>query len=287
VTRCSDPTITLLIACPDRPGIVAAVAGFIFEHHGNIIESDQYSTDPHNGMFFMRISFAEDTFTLGAAELRTAFSPVAQTFAMDWHVSYSRHRKRVMILASKLDHCLVDLLWRWQRGELAMDITGILSNHPDLEPLSRMYTLPYLHLPVRSETRVADQRRLFDALEGRADFLVLARYMQILEPFVVAAYPHRIINIHHSFLPAFAGAHPYKSAFERGVKLVGATAHYVTAELDGGPIIAQDVIHCNHRDTLDDLMRKGQDVERRVLAEAVRLHLEDRVLVHNNKTIVF
>jgi formyltetrahydrofolate deformylase len=206
---------------------------------------------------------------------------------MNWSVHYSRYRKRVGLLVSKLDHCLADLLWRWKSGELVMDIACIASNHRDLEPLAEMYDIPYHYFPVRKEERQEDQRRMQNFLRGKVDFLVLARYMQILEPFFVKEYGHRIINIHHSFLPAFVGAKPYQQAFDRGVKLIGATAHYVTDCLDEGPIIAQDVIHCNHRDTVDDLVRKGRDVERRVLAEAVRVHIEDRVLVYKNKTIVF
>lgn len=282
-----QPTITLLISCPDRPGIVAAVSQFIFEHGGNILESDQHSTNQEECRFFMRISFAEEGFKLAPAELVAGFQPVADHFQMRWSVSYSRRRKRAGILVSKLDHCLTDLLWRWKSGELAMDLAFVLSNHPDLESLAQMYGVPYYHLPVRKEQRQEDQRRMLDLVGDSVDFLILARYMQILEPFVVQAYPQRIINIHHSFLPAFVGANPYQRAFQRGVKLIGATAHYVTESLDEGPIIAQDVIHCNHRDTTEDLVRKGRDVERRVLAEAVRLHTEDRVLVYENKTIVF
>ena len=279
--------ITLLISCPDQPGIVAAVSQFIFEHGGNIFQSDQHSTDLHNGTFFMRIGFTEDSFTLCQSELTRDFAPIAEAFHMNWSVHYSRHRKRAALLVSKLDHCLTDLLWRWNSGELALDISCILSNHPDLEPVAQRYQIPFYHYPVRKDRRHDDQMRMLEFLYGRVDFLVLARYMQVLEPFFVNAYPHEIINIHHSFLPAFIGANPYQQAFERGVKIIGATAHYITENLDEGPIIAQDVIHCNHRDTLDDLVRKGRDVERRVLAEAVRLHAEDRVLVYQNKTIVF
>jgi formyltetrahydrofolate deformylase len=181
---------------------------------------------------------------------------------------------------SKLDHCLIDLLWRWKSGELNMDIPCIISNHQSLETLAHMYGIPYYYFPTQKEHRSTDQQRILEFLSDKVDFLILARYMQILEPFFVTAYPHQTINIHHSFLPAFIGANPHERAFERGVKLIGATAHYVTDDLDEGPIIAQDVIHCNHRDTLADLMRKGRDVERRVLAEAVRLHTEDRVLVY-------
>lgn len=282
-----DKMITLLISCPDQPGIVASVSQFIFEHQGNIFQSDQHSTSLHDGTFFMRVSFTEDSFTLSEADLVDAFRPIADALHMNWSVHYSRHRKRVGILVSKFDHCLTDLLWRWKSGELALEIPFIISNHHDLEPLARMYDIPYHYFPVRKEQRKEDQMRLLDFLQGKVDFLVLARYMQIVEPFIVREYAHRIINIHHSFLPAFIGANPYEKAFERGVKLIGATAHYVTDNLDEGPIISQDVIQCNHRDTVEDLIRKGRDVERRVLAEAVRLHVEDRVLVYNNKTIVF
>ena len=282
-----DNMITLLISCPDRPGIVAAVSSFIFEHQGNIYQSDQHSTDLHHGTFFMRTSFAEDSFTLNQADLVGSFTPIAKMFHMDWSVHYSRQRKRVGIFVSKLDHCLTDLLWRWKSGELAMDIPCIISNHQNLEALAQMYGIPYYYFPSEKEHRSLDQQRMLAFLSNKVDFLILARYMQILEPFFVKAYPHQIINIHHSFLPAFTGANPYERAFERGVKLIGATAHYVTDDLDEGPIIAQNVIHCNHRDTLADLIRKGRDVERLVLAEAVRLHTEDRVLVYKNKTIVF
>lgn len=279
--------IILLVSCPDRPGIVAAISRFIFEHNGNILESDQHSTSKQEYQFFMRISFVEDGFSLTAEQLVKAFQPIAERFQMQWSVSYTCQRKRVGILVSKLDHCLTDLLWRWKSGELSMHIPFIISNHPDLEGLASMYNVPYYHLPVRKEQRREDQLRMLELINGQVDFLILARYMQILEPFFVQAYPQRIINIHHSFLPAFVGANPYQRAFERGVKLIGATAHYVTESLDEGPIIAQDVIHCNHRDTSEDLARKGRDVERRVLAEAVRLHTEDRVLIYENKTIVF
>jgi formyltetrahydrofolate deformylase len=281
------PAITLLISCSDQPGIIAAVSSFIFAHGGNILESDQYVTVKQECTFFMRVSFGEEDFRLNTAELYDAFRPIADRFRMQWSIHYTRQRKRAGIFVSKLDHCLIDLLWRWRSGELAMDIPFIISNHPDLEPLARMYDVPYYHFPVHRETREVGERRILEFIEGKVDFLILARYMQILEPFFVETYPQRIINIHHSFLPAFVGANPYQRAFERGVKLIGATAHYITDNLDEGPIIAQDVIHCNHRDTAEDLRRKGRDVERRVLAEAVRLHTENRVLIYENKTIVF
>ncbi len=283
----NHPTITLLISCPDQPGIVATVSRFIFEHHGNIVESDQHTTNHHAGIFFMRISFSEEGFALTQSALFTTFQPIATQFRMQWSVHYSRQRKRVAIFVSKLDHCLTDLLWRWKSDELKMDIACIISNHPTLEAQAAMYGLPYQHFPIGKETRAIDQRHILDFLAGQVDFLILARYMQILEPFVVNAYTNQIINIHHSFLPAFVGANPYERAFDRGVKLIGATAHYVTANLDEGPIIAQNVIHCNHRDSVEDLIRKGRDVERLVLADAVRIHTEARILTFGNKTIVF
>lgn len=280
-------TVTLRITCPDQPGIVAAVSSFIFSHNGNILESDQYSSKQSDSTFFMRSNFDEDSFHLSPTELINAFQPIAERFNMQWHVSYSRQRKRAGILVSKFDHCLVDLLWRWKSGELVMDIPFIVSNHPNLEAIAQMYGVPYYHFPIQRETRREDQKRMLDFIGDKVDFLILARYMQILEPFVVEAYPQQIINIHHSFLPAFIGASPYEQAFKRGVKIIGATAHYVTNNLDEGPIIAQDVIHCNHQDTVEDMIRKGRDVERRVLADAVRLHTEDRILVRQNKTVIF
>jgi formyltetrahydrofolate deformylase len=282
-----NQTITLRISCPDQPGIVSAVSSFIFLHNGNILESNQHSSNHDDRTFFMRISFDEKSFLLNQNELLHEFHPIAERFNMQWQVSYSQQHKRAGILVSKFDHCLVDLLWRWKSGELSMDIPFIVSNHPKLETFAQMYGIPYYHFPIHRETRSEDQQRMLDFIGDKVDFLVLARYMQILEPFVVEAYPHRIINIHHSFLPAFIGANPYEQAFNRGVKIIGATAHYVTNNLDEGPIIAQDVIHCDHRDTVEDMVRKGRDVERRVLAEAVRLHTEDRILVRQNKTFIF
>lgn len=235
----------------------------------------------------MRITFGTEGFALNSQVIQEYFQPIADHFHMKWSVHYSEMRKRAAIFVSKLDHCLADLLWRWKSGELKMDIPFIISNHRDLEPFAQMYGLPYYHFPVQRVTHHEDQQRILEFIRGKVDFLILARYMQIIEPFFVAEYPYRIINIHHSFLPAFVGANPYQRAFERGVKLIGATGHYVTDNLDEGPILAQDVIRCNHCDTVEDLVRKGKYVERRVLAEAVQLHIENRVQVHQNKTIVF
>src|SRR5437868_125056 len=279
--------ITLLISCPDQPGIVATVSQFIFEHGGNIFQSDQHSTDLHDGTFFMRVSFTEDSFRLSQSDLTRAFTPIAQRLQMHWSVHYSRCRKRAALLVSKWDHCLTDLLWRWNSGELAMDIACILSNHPDMEPVAQRYHIPYYLFPIHKEHRHDDQMRMLEFLSGKVDFLVLARYMQILEPFFVNAYPHQMINIHHSFLPAFSGAHPYQQAFERGVKIIGATAHYVTEKLDEGPIIEQDVVRISHRDQLQDLIQKGRDIEKAVLSRAVRWHIEHRILVYAKKTVVF
>ena len=281
------PHITLLISCPDQPGIVSAVSSFIFKYNGNILESDQHSTNKQDCTFFMRVSFGAEDFTLNMDELSLTFQSIAERFHMQWSIHHSEQRKRVGIFVSRLDHCLVDLLWRWKSGELKMDIPFVISNHPDLESLAQMYHVPYYHFPVQRVTRIEDEQRILEFIRGKVDFLILARYMQILEPFFVTEYPNRIINIHHSFLPAFVGANPYQRAFDRGVKLIGATGHYVTDNLDEGPILAQDVIRCDHRDTVEDLMRKGKDVERRVLAEAVQLYTEDRILVYGNKTIVF
>jgi formyltetrahydrofolate deformylase len=227
-------------------------------------------------------------FGLGREEFRPAFAPLAREHRMDWRVAYTDRLKRMAIMVSKYDHCLLDLLWRWDSGELRAQIPLVISNHPDTAPRVETYNIPFYHLPVTKEAKAQHESRILDLLfEHAIDFVVLARYMQILSPKFVAAYPNRIINIHHSFLPAFAGADPYHRAHERGVKTIGATAHYVTEELDAGPIIHQDVAHVTHRDTAEDLARLGREVERRVLARAVRWHLEDRVLVDGNRTVVF
>jgi formyltetrahydrofolate deformylase len=241
-----------------------------------------------SGTFFMRLEIEGEGFGLTREEFDSAFAPLARRHGMDWRVSHTDTPKRMAILVSRYDHCLIDLLWRWDAGELKAQIPLVVSNHPDLEARSEIYGIPFHHLPVTQGAKAEQEAKVLDLLfEHGVNLVVLARYMQILTPKFVAAYPHGIINIHHSFLPAFAGADPYRRAHERGVKTIGATAHYVTDELDAGPIIHQDVAHVTHRDTVDDLVRLGREVERRVLARAVRWHLEDRILVDGDRTVVF
>jgi formyltetrahydrofolate deformylase len=278
----------LLISCADRPGIVAAVSRFLFEHGANILDADQHSTDPAGGMFFMRMAFHLDGLDLGRAELEGAFAAqVAEPFAMEWSIAYATDRKRVAILVSREEHCLLDLLWRWRSGELDADVGLVLSNHRAVEDDAARFGVPFVHVPVTPETKAQAEAAMLEQLAGRFDLVVLARYMQVLSSDFLAGVGAPIVNIHHSFLSAFAGADPYRRAIERGVKIIGATAHYVTEELDAGPIIEQDVVRVSHRDDLGALVRLGRDVERTVLARAVQRHLEDRVLVHENRTVVF
>ena len=282
-----DTTIRLLISCPDAKGIIAAVAGFIVEHGGNILYADQH-TDPLTAEFFMRVEIERDGFGLHEDTFATAWSAVAARFGMSWRAYWGTRVKRMAVLASKEGHCVSDLLWRWSTGELAVDIPLVVSNHDVLADAVGGYGVEFHHEPVTASTRQRQEERLISLLgDADVDFVVLARYMQVLSPAFVAAYPAQIINIHHSFLPAFAGAQPYQQAHERGVKLIGATSHYVTDELDQGPIIAQQTTPIGHRDTVEDLIRKGRDLERVVLASAVRLHVQDRILVSGNKTVVF
>jgi formyltetrahydrofolate deformylase len=278
---------TLLVGCPDRKGIVASLAQLLYGHGANILDSDQHS-DPVEGQFFQRIRFDLSSLSTDRHTLEAGIREVAQRFAMAWRLEYGHRTKRAALFASKHDHCLYDLLVRYRAKELACEIAAVVSNHRDAEPIAQHFGVPFHHLPVTPETRAQQEAAAIELLEReRVDLIVLARYMQILSPAFVARFPARIINIHHSFLPAFVGANPYRQAFTRGVKLIGATSHYVTSELDQGPIIEQDVIGCSHRDSVEDLVRKGRDVERRVLAAAVRWHLEDRILVYANKTVVF
>jgi formyltetrahydrofolate deformylase len=278
--------LRLLISCPDKKGLIAAISSFIAMHDGNILSADQYVSD--TGTFFMRLEIEGEGFGLGRDEFAGAFAPLARRHRMEWRVSHTDTPNRMAILVSRYDHCLIDLLWRWDSGELDAEIPLVVSNHPDLASRTEIYGIPFHHLPVTKETKAEQEGKLLDLLfEQGVDVVVLARYMQILSPEFVDAYPSRIINIHHSFLPAFAGADPYRRAHARGVKTIGATAHYVTEELDAGPIIHQDVAHVTHRDTVEDLVRLGREVERRVLARAVRWHLEDRILVDGNRSVVF
>ncbi len=277
----------LLISCPDRKGEVATIADFVFRHGGNILHADEHA-DEESGLFLMRVEFDPKDFDFALGEFGKYFSPVADTFNMKWRLAQSSDRPRMIIFVSKYDHCLVDLLYRHKSGELACHIPLIISNHPDNREIADFYGIPYAVVSVTKDNKAAAEEQVHGLIkEHKAHFMVLARYMQILSNEFVNRYPQRIINIHHSFLPAFVGARPYHQAFERGVKLIGATSHYVTEVLDDGPIIEQDVVRVSHRDTVEDLMRKGRDLEKVVLSRAVRAHLENRVLVYGNKTVVF
>ena len=278
----------LLVSCTDRPGIVAEVSTFLRDRGANILQSDQHTTDPEGGAFFMRTEFKLDGLEDDAEAFEAAFaSAVAEPLGMDWWMHYASRRKRVAILVSRYDHCLAELLWRWRRGELYADIPLVISNHPDLAAEATRFNVHFEHVPVDRDNKAEAERAMLDLLGGSFDLIVLARYMQILTPTFLGAVRTPIINIHHSFLPAFAGADPYARAHERGVKIIGATAHYVTEELDAGPIIEQDVARVTHREGVESLVRTGADLERIVLLRAVRSHLERRVLISGNRTIVF
>ena len=277
----------LLISCPDRKGEVATIADFVDRHNGNILHADEHA-DEESGLFLMRVEFDPKDFDIDLADFGKHFSPVAEAFQMTWQLAQSSLRQRMIILVSKYDHCLVDLLYRHKSGELACDIPLIISNHADNQAIADFYRIPYAIVPVTKENKAQAEAKIQSLIdEQKPDFMVLARYMQILSNEFVNRYPQRIINIHHSFLPAFVGARPYHQAFERGVKLIGATSHYVTEVLDDGPIIEQDVVRVSHRDTVEDLIRKGRDLEKVVLSRAVRWHVENRVLLYGNKTVVF
>jgi formyltetrahydrofolate deformylase len=277
----------LLVACPDRKGEVASIADFVYRHNGNILHADEHA-DEESGLFLMRVEFDPKDFDLDLADFGKYFAPVAENFQMKWRLAQSSQRPRMIIFVSKYDHCLIDLLYRHQSGELACDIPLIISNHPDNQPLADFYKISYAVVAITKDNKSQAEERIQALItEHKAEFMVLARYMQILSHNFVNRHPQRIINIHHSFLPAFVGARPYHQAFERGVKLIGATSHYVTEVLDDGPIIEQDVVRVSHRDTVEDLIRKGRDLEKVVLSRAVRLHIESRVLVYGNKTVVF
>jgi formyltetrahydrofolate deformylase len=280
-------TAVLLISCPDQRGLVARVAQFIYQNNGNILHSDHH-TDEESGLFLMRVEWEVDGFQISRESFPDAFNPLAKELRLNWELHFSEPPSRLAIFVSKQSHCLYDLLWRHSAGELAAELALVISNHTDLAPAVERLGIPFRVFPVTAENKATQERRELELLsEFRVDLIVLARYMQILGPQMIDRYPHRIINIHHSFLPAFVGGKPYHQAHERGVKLIGATSHYATAELDQGPIIEQDVVRVSHRDTVDDLVRKGRDLERIVLARAVRLHLERRVLPYGRKTVVF
>jgi formyltetrahydrofolate deformylase len=277
----------LLISCPDRKGIVATISDFVFRHNGNILHADEHADEGSN-LFLMRVEFDPAEFDLDLADFSRHFTPIADKFEMQWRLARSSQRQKMVILVSKYDHCLVDLLYRHKSGELQCDIPLIISNHADNQPIANFYGIPYITIPVPKESKHEAEDKILSLLQQHdPDFMVLARYMQILSNEFVNRYPQRIINIHHSFLPAFVGAKPYHQAFTRGVKLIGATSHYVTEVLDDGPIIEQDVVRISHRDSLDDLLQKGRDLEKVVLSRAVRWHIENRVLLYGNKTVVF
>jgi formyltetrahydrofolate deformylase len=282
-----NPSATLLLSCPDRRGLVAAIADFLYRHNANILHADQHQ-DAGLGLFLMRVEWDLTGFELDDAGFRAAFAPIAERFEMNWRLAYSASRPRVAVFVSFADHCLADLLHRYQTGELQCEMPLVIANHPDTAWLAKTYGIPFHCIPVKSYNKAeAESQQLALLQEHRVDLIVLARYMQILSAGFLRAFGNPIINIHHSFLPAFHGARPYHRAFERGVKVIGATAHYVTESLDEGPIIEQDVTRISHRDSIDDLVRKGADLEKVVLSRAVRWQLDNRILVYANKTVVF
>ncbi len=280
-------TAILLIDCPDQKGLVAAISSFLYTHGANILHADQHQ-DNALGLFFMRVEWALDDFDMDAARFRAAFAPIAERFQLRWRLEYATARPSVAIFVSQHLHCLADLLYRHRAGELSCDIPLIVSNHADARSLAEFHGIPFHHIPVekgrKEESEAAQWKLMEDASIG---LVVLARYMQVLSAEFVARYAGRIVNVHHSFLPAFIGARPYHAAFQRGVKIIGATSHYVTEVLDEGPIIEQDVIRVSHRDQVEDLIQKGRDLERVVLSRAVRWHLEHRILCYGNKSVVF
>ncbi|MBI5287983.1 MAG: formyltetrahydrofolate deformylase [Chloroflexi bacterium] len=283
----SGATAVLLISCADQRGLVAAVSDFLYRNNGNIVHADQH-TDHEEGVFLQRVEWEIDGFAIPRDGIAEAFRPIAERFGMAWSLHSSDETPRVAILVSKMHHCLYDLLARWRLAELRCEIPVVISNHGDARAIAEEFGIPFHHLPVAAKTKAAQEAQIIQLLESeRVDVTVMARYMQVLSDSFVRRFPNGIINIHHSFLPAFAGARPYHQAHERGVKVIGATAHYVTPELDQGPIIDQDVARVSHRDSVDDLVRKGRDLEKVVLARAVDLHLRNRVLVYGNKTVVF
>lgn len=280
-------TAILLLSCPDRIGLVSRISHFIFERGGNILDLDEH-VDRDENMFAIRVAWDMTSFSITQEELQEAFAPLAREFKATWEIRFVEKPVRLAVFVSKYDHCLQDLLWRQSMGEFAAEIAVIISNHPDLQSLAGHYEIPYHVLPITKENKTEQEEKQLARLADHAvDTVILARYMQILTPRFVDAYPNRIINIHHSFLPAFVGSNPYKQAYEKGVKIIGATSHYVTGELDQGPIIEQDITRISHRDELKDLVRKGRDLERLVLARAVHAHCEHRILVTGKKTIIF
>jgi formyltetrahydrofolate deformylase len=282
----TSPTATLLVSCPDQKGLVAKIANFIYSNGGNIIHADQH-TDFTAGLFLTRIEWQLNDFNLPREVIAPAFSAIAKPLQATWQLNFSDTIPRIAIWITKQDHCLLDLLWRQQAKEIPAEIPLIISNHTQLQPIAEQFGINFYHIPITKDNKLEQEAKQLELLQQyQIDLVVLAKYLQILSADFISKYP-KIINIHHSFLPAFAGANPYHRAYERGVKIIGATAHYATADLDEGPIIEQDVVRVSHRDDVADLIRKGKDLERVVLARAVRLHLQNRILVYGNRTVVF
>ena len=277
----------LLISCPDQKGLTAGISDFIYRNNGNILHADEHREDDQN-LFLMRVEWDLAGFAIEMKDFAQKFAPIAARFEMKWRVALTSYRPRVALFVSRYDHCLIDLLYRHRAAELACDIPLIVSNHPDVQPLADFYRVPLHVIPMTRENKPEAERAQLELLAPQnIDLIVLARYMQVLSPEFIRHYPNRIINIHQSFLPAFTGGRPHQQAFQRGVKLIGATSHYVTEVLDDGPIIEQDVVRISHRDLLDDLIQKGRDLEKVVLSRAVRWHIENRVLLYGNKTVIF
>lgn len=282
-----DLNAVLLLSCPDRKGLVSRISHFVFERGGNILDLDQH-VDIEGKFFFARVYWDMKNFSIPKPEVAEAFAPLAKEFDAKWEISFTGEKKRVAIFVSRYDHCLREILWRHSQGEFNIDISLIISNHDDLRTLADHYKIPFFFFPINKENKSEQEKKELALLkEHKINTVVLARYMQILSPDFVDEYPNKIINIHHSFLPAFIGRSPYKQAYERGVKIIGATSHYVTRDLDNGPIIEQDIIRISHKDTVEDLVRKGRDLERLILARALYYHAQHRILVHKNRTIVF
>ena len=281
----SDGSAVLLLSCKDRTGLISRMSHFVFEHGGNIVDLDEHVDGEY---FFLRIAWEMKNFSIPESEVRVAFTPLAKEFNATWQISFTSRKQRVALFVSRLDHCLQEILWRQRMGEFDVEICHVISNHEDLRPLAEQYGLPYAVFPITNDNRSEQEKKELSLLkEHGIDTIVLARYMQVLSPEFVEHYPNQIINIHHSFLPAFAGRDPYRQAYERGVKIIGATSHYVTKDLDEGPIIEQDIVRISHKDGVSDLVRKGRDLERMILARALYFHAQHRILVHGMKTIVF